>query len=199
MKTKSKRDEIIICEKCEHVDLASKFKINELSLVESLIMTCPCCGHKRKISTADLKKLNEKAREKRRNNWSNHSIQKYGIADKSLLIEDLQLSLYSYKGLKVTAVLRDVIINGQIHIGVYIRGELLWAERRRYEYGSTFRRIADTLFEVFGSDIRDLVPDLYGFELYGDDLSCIELVEGTRRELALGYYAANSNYRFIKK
>lgn len=199
METRTKHDVIIICEKCEHVDITSKFGVNMLSSVQMVNLVCPCCEHQNKVSRSSFKELTEKARKKRRERWNDHFIREYGIASKFSVISEIKKALGSYKRLTGTPVLRDVLMNGQIYIGLYIRGALIWHESRGYEYGKRYRQIADTLFEAFGSDVRDLVPDLYGFELYGDDLGSIELVKTTREELTLSYLAANSDYKFVKK
>ena len=83
----------------------------------------------------------------------------------------------------MTFVLREVKEGGENYIEITYNDEVVWKEIRVYEYYERFIEIGKLFKEKYGKRMIDIVPDVNGVYLYGDDSHSFQLIEDFRKEL----------------
>ena len=83
----------------------------------------------------------------------------------------------------MTFVLREVKEGGENYIEITYNDEVVWKEIRVYEYYERFIKIGKLFQEKYGNKMIDIVPDVNGVYLYGDDSRADQIIEDFRKEL----------------
>ena len=83
----------------------------------------------------------------------------------------------------MTFVLREVKEGGENYIEITYNDEVVWKEIRVYEYYERFIEIGKLFKEKYGKRMIDIVPDVNGVYLYGDDSRAGQLIDDFRKEL----------------
>lgn len=80
-------------------------------------------------------------------------------------------------------VLRELKDDGEDYIVITYNGKVVWKEIRVYEYYYSFIEIGKLFKEKYGNRMVDIVPDVDGIYLYGDNTHSFQLIEEFREEL----------------
>ena len=80
-------------------------------------------------------------------------------------------------------VLREVKEGNENYIEITFEGKVIWREIRLYEYYERFIEIGKLFKKKYGKRMIDIVPDVNGVYLYGDDSRAGQMIEDFRKEL----------------
>jgi len=83
----------------------------------------------------------------------------------------------------IVFVLKEAEEDGENYIIIAYQNTIIWKEIRAYEYYERFIEIGTLLKQKYGDKMVDLVPEVDGLYLYGDNIFSVAKVEEFRKWL----------------
>lgn len=83
----------------------------------------------------------------------------------------------------MTFILKEIKEEDEHYIAITYKDEVVWKEIRVYEYYDRYIEIGKLFKEKYGNRVADIVPDVNGVYLYGDDSRADQIIEDFRKEL----------------
>lgn len=180
------------CEKCNWKGIALDALTGDLHTDYGIQLFCPKCSNLQKPTAIGyvhkdyFKLFANLPREQ-----FEKQIEKHPYDRETLLTKPNQLP--HFNGKDITIVLSEKTIDGIDYIIFSAFGQEIWREKMEFRYLIRLIEIIE-IFELrYGASLRDVVPNVSGYNLYGQSPSAMKKLEHIRLNLLEEFYDRESS------